>query len=125
MSNNYSIDFREDHIHVVLSPDYEVNAENRRAFWKELHKACDKHDTRRVLVEGPIPTEERETDEVIDAGTSAAAVPHLWLAFSVPDWEPTEQTALFTTMAKVSGVRVRFFDQNDKALRWLRVNSQR
>ena len=123
MSKSYIIEFREDHIQVVLSPDYEVNAENRRAFWADLHKACEEHSTRRVLVEGEIPREERETEEVIDAGQSTAAVPHLWLAFSIPDWEPTPQTALFKTMAKISGVRVKFFAETEPALNWLRANS--
>ncbi len=123
MSKSYTIEFREDHIRVALSPDYEVNSENRRAFWTDLHKACKEFDTRRVLVEGEIPTEERETDEVVEAGTSTATVPQLWLAFSIPDWEPTEQTALFKTMAKISGVRVKFFSETDAALNWLRMNA--
>lgn len=122
MSKGFAIEYRDDHIHVSLTPEYEVNAQNRRAFWTELHKACNEFDTRRVLVEGDIPRDERETDEVIDAGTSTAAVPQLWLAFSVPDWEPTEQTELFEAMAKVSGVRVRFFSQTEPALNWLRIN---
>ena len=123
MSKGYSLEFREDHIRVVLLPDYEVNAENRRAMWKHLHEACEAFDTRRVLVEGEIPTEERETDEVIDAGQCTAAVPHLWLAFSIPDWEPTPQSALFKTMAKISGARVKFFSETEPALNWLRANS--
>ena len=122
MSKGYSIEFREDHIRVVLSPEYEVNAENRRAFWKELRNACGKFDTLRVLVEGEIPREEREHEEVIDAATSTGAVPNLWMAFSVPDWEPTGQTALFKTMAKISGVRVKFFSETEPALNWLRMN---
>ncbi|QQS41243.1 MAG: hypothetical protein IPM63_18075 [Acidobacteriota bacterium] len=122
MSKGYSIEFREDHLLVVLAPDYKVNAENRKAFWKHLHDACLEFDTRRVLVEGEIPREDRETDDVIDAGKSTAAVPHLWLAFSIPDWEPTPLAALFKTMAKISGVRVKFFPDSEKALNWLRMN---
>lgn len=29
------------------------------------------------------------------AAEMAAAVPDLWLAFSIPDWEPTDQAPLF------------------------------
>ncbi|HUF02759.1 MAG TPA: hypothetical protein VMM38_01145 [Aridibacter sp.] len=123
MSKDYSLEFLEDHVRVVLSHGYEVSSENRRAFWADLKNACEEHDTRRVLVEGDIPTEERDIDEVIDAGTSAAAVPHLWLAFSVPDWEPTEQTELFEAMARIGGVRVKFFSDSEHALNWLRLNA--
>lgn len=85
--------------------------------------ACEKHDTRRVLVEGILPEGPRETSDVIDAGQKTATVPHLWLAFAISGFKPSAATELYIVIAASRGVRVRFFADSDHALAWLRSNT--
>lgn len=123
MGENFSIEFFEDHIRVTLDEQYAIEPERRRELWSQLRSACDEHDTRRVLVEGELPVGDYETSDVIDAGKSTSAVPHLWMAFHFPDFQPTEQTELYEAIARSNGVRVKFFDDEGRALTWLRANA--
>ncbi len=55
MNKTFEIEFREDHISVLLSPDYRVTPENTNEFWAAIEEACATYDSRRVLLEGYIP----------------------------------------------------------------------
>ena len=76
-----------------------------------------------ALVEGFVPSGERDTSEVIDAGQRASVVPHLWLAFHLENFVPNEQSELFEVIAASRGVRVKFFSDTEHALMWLRSNA--
>ena len=123
MKKKFEIEFFGDHLHVTFNEQHAIEPERRRVFWSQLRSACDEHDTRRVLVEGELPVEEYETSDVIDAGKSTSAVPDLWMAFHFPDFQPTDQTELYEVIARSNGVRVKFFDDRERALAWLRANS--
>ncbi|MGD9590154.1 MAG: hypothetical protein AB7Q37_12555 [Pyrinomonadaceae bacterium] len=123
MDKEFSVEHREDHIRIELGPDFEVKPEYEDAFWQRLGDACQKYDTRRVLVEGFVPNGERTTDEIISAGRRTSAIPHLWLAFHLENFERNEQSELYEVIAASSGVRVKFFSDAENALRWLRANT--
>ena len=125
MQRNFNVEFRGDYIRVELGPEFRVTAENQDEFWRALKAACAEHDSKRVLVEGFVPSGERETAEVIDAGKRAAAVPDLWLAFHLEGFVPNERSELFEVIARSSGVRVKFFSERGRALKWLRHNTPR
>ena len=125
MPSGFSIEFREDHIYVELGPEFEVNPNTQDEFWREVRAVCDEHDTRRVLVEGYVPSGERNFAEVADAGQRTAAIPKLWLAFRLKDFVPNENSDLFIVTASSRGVRVKFFSETERALNWLRRNSPR
>lgn len=125
MKKDFKVEFLQDYLRVTLNEDYQVEPGRRKELWSELRSACDENDTRRVLVEGVLPAGEYETSEVVEAGKSTSAVPHLWMAFYFPDFQPTEQTELYETFARLSGVRVKFFDDRERALAWLRANTPR
>src|SRR4051812_23755299 len=65
MSTGYEIEFRDDHVHVQLSPNYEFEPEGSATIWAEIKRLCDEHQTCRVLVEGHLPKGERTTPEII------------------------------------------------------------
>ena len=123
MIKGYEIEFREDHVHVLLSQDYEFDPSGRDEIWHRLKTICEEKLTRRVLVEGKLPAGERDTADVIDAGQHTAVVPRLWLAFHFDDFVPTDQTEVFEAVAASKGVRVKHFNDREHALRWLRNNS--
>ncbi len=124
LDRGFGVQFRDDHVHVELGKDFKVEPGNRQDLWNVIGDACSQHSTRRVLVEGFLPEGERETSDVIDAGQKTATVPKLWLAFATKDFQPTAQTELYQTIAASRGVRVKFFTDRVRALKWLRQNSQ-
>ena len=123
LDRGFGVQFRDDHVHVELSADFEVDPAHRQDLWNVIGDACERHGSRRVLVEGVLPTSEREVSDVIDAGQKTATVPRLWLAFAIPDFQPTAQTELYETIAASRGVRVKFFTNRERALNWLRQNT--
>jgi hypothetical protein len=123
MGKGYEIEFREDHVHVHLSPNYAFDRAGREEIWRRLSELCSENDTCRVLVEGKLPMDERPTADIVDAGQHTAAVPKLWLAFHFDDFEPTDQSEVFEAVAASKGVRVKHFADREAALKWLRNNS--
>lgn len=123
LDRGFAVQFRDDHVHVELGKDFKVESGHRQELWNVIGDACEKHDSHRVLVEGFLPSGERETSDVIDAGQKTATVPHLWLAFAITDFQPTPQTELYETIAASRGVRVKFFTNRERALNWLRHNT--
>src|SRR6476620_8295173 len=114
------IEYREDHIEVVIPDDYDFDPAGRDEIWERLRVLCSRHDTCRVLVEGRLPAMERDTADVIDAGMHTALVPKLWLAFHFENYVPNEQFEGFEAIAASKGVRVKHFRDREHALRWLR-----
>ncbi len=123
MKRSFKPEFREDHIHVEITSDFKLEPEWEDEFWRAIRALCNEHDSRRVLVEGFAPLDEREPSEVIESGMRATVVPNLWLAISFKNFEPNNQSELFAVIAARSGVRVKFFSNSGKALKWLRVNA--
>lgn len=124
MEKTLDAQFRGDHLRVVLGPDYDVNPEQEAEFWALIERECAAHNTHRVLIEGYVPKTKLDTADVVSSGMRAAeAVPRLWLAFCLEDFEPTELSELFKTIAASRGVHVKFFSDNERALNWLRSNS--
>ena len=119
----FKLQFREDHIHVTLGRDYEFDVEKGAELWQQLREACEEHRTRRVLVEGYVPAGERKTSEIVQAGSRTAAVPRLWMALCFKGHKPNEQSELYEAIAASNGVRVKHFNDAEKALTWLRNNT--
>lgn len=116
-------EFREDHVHVTIGPEYKLDPEHQEEFWERLKKICEEHGSRRVLVEGYIPTDKLDTEEVVEAGLRTAAIPHLWMAFHFANFVPSGRSELFETISASRGVRVKFFSDAEHALSWLRMNT--
>ena len=123
MNKGFKMEFFEDHIQVQIASDYKMEPDQQDEFWRVIRELCDKHNTRRVLVRGFVPKGERNTSDVIEAGMRTAAVPKLWIAFSLKNFEPNDRSELFEVIAARQGVRVKFFSEPETALNWLRVNA--
>ena len=122
MAEVFSVEHRDDHIHVQVSPHIEISNEARGEFWEMIRKLCDERDCRRILVEGSFPEGERPATDVVAAGQATATVPNLWIAFHIENWVPNPQSELFEAVAASKGVRVKYFDSAEAALYWLRTN---
>lgn len=125
MGMEFAVTFRDDHVHVELTGESEVDSELSKDYWGTLRKICEEYDCKRILVEGVAPSGERKPQEVVEAGARTAIVPNLWLAFHLENYEPTELSELYEVVAASKGVRVKFFDNADAALKWLRTNAPR
>lgn len=123
MSDIPDIEFRGDHIHIDLKPGQELDAQGSEGIWDAIRKLSAEHGTKRVFVEGFVPSGERETADVIAAGQRTAQVPHLWMAFHFENFEKNEKSELFEAIAGSKGVRVKFFSDREHALQWLRNNT--
>jgi hypothetical protein len=123
MGMDFSVTFRGDHVHVMLTGQSDVDSELSKDYWGTLRKICDEYDCKRILVEGVAPEGDRKAEEVIEAGQRTATVPSLWLAFHLDNWEPTPLSELYEVVAASKGVRVKFFGDADEALQWLRANA--
>ena len=123
MGMEFAVTFRDDHVHVELNAEAEIDPDLPTDYWAMVRKACEEHDTRRVLVEGIAPRSELGPAEIVEAGKRTATVPNLWLAFHLENHTPNEQSELYETVAASKGVRVKFFDNSEAALKWLRTNA--
>ena len=123
MEEVFSVEHRGDHIHVQIRPEIEVSDEARAEFWGMIQRICEERDCRRMLIEGTLPAGERRPAEVVSAGKANATVPDLWIDFHVENWVPNEQSELFEAIAAARGVRVKYFDNSEAALNWLRTNT--
>ena len=123
MGMEFAVTFRGDHVHVVLHEQPTIDDELPKDYWATIRKICEEYNCRRVLVEGKAPAGDRKPVEVIEAGQRTATVPNLWLAFHLENYEPTELSELYEKVAASKGVRVKFFDDADDALNWLRTNA--
>ncbi len=123
LDETFTVEFRDDHVHVKLGRNYTLAPETQNEFWLQVRAACDEHGSRRVLVEGYVPGGDRGTAEVVDAGQRTAIIPNLWLAFHLKDFVPNDRSELFQAIAAASGVRVKFFSDHERALMWLRSNA--
>jgi hypothetical protein len=118
---DFLVHFRDDHLHIHLGKDFKGVPEHRQELWDIVRDECEKHGTRRVLVEGYMSSGERDPADVIDAGQRT--VPNLWLAFALSNYQPSYEAELYVAIAASKGVRVKFFSNADHALMWLRANS--
>ncbi len=123
MENNFELEFRDDHLHVLLGPDYEVTPEQEDEFWAAIEQGCTEYKTHRVLLEGTTPKTRMQPAGVVNSGVRAAVVPRLWFALCLRDFEETELSELYQTVAASRGVHVKFFTDAKRALNWLRTNS--
>ena len=123
MGMEFAVTFRGDHIHVQLSGESTVDPDLPNDYWGTLRKLCDEYDCRRVLVEGMAPSADLGPADVVEAGKRTATVPNLWLAFHLENHVPNEQSELYEAVAASKGVRVKFFDDAESAVNWLRRNS--
>jgi hypothetical protein len=121
MGMEFEVTFRGDHIHVQLNAGEKIDDPDLPGdYWGMLRKLCDEYDCRRILIEGTAPKSEMKPTEVVEAGSRTAVVPNLWLAYNLENHTPTAQSELYETIAASKGVRVKFFNNSDAALNWLR-----
>ena len=121
----FKIAFLDDHVRVKLGDGFRIEPEQGAVFWNRVRRMCEEHGTSRVLVEGYLPAGERDTSDVVDAGKRTKTIPRLWMAFCFKDFEPTGQSEMYSAIAASHGVRVKFFDNTDRALTWLKNNSSK
>ena len=120
---DFNVAFRDDHVQITVGPGYQINPKQREEFWNSIIRACEEHDSQRVLIEGHRPKEALSTDDVIEAGKLAGSLPNIWIAFCLDKLFPPEHRELFEVVVASRRVRAKFFTDRRKALHWLRANA--
>ena len=123
MDEAFTIEYRGDHVHVQFGKSYTPDPDWQNELWERLKAFCDGHDTSCVLAEGVMPAPDRPPEAVVEAARKVTVIPRLWLAFNFDDFVPTENTELYEVVAASHGVRVKFFNDRERALNWLRANA--
>jgi hypothetical protein len=120
---DFEIIFRGDHIHVTLGQNFDTAPAETSPFWTAIGDAYKQYKCNRFLVEGHFPKRVREPREIVESATRAATVvPKMWFALCLEDYEITERSELFKTIARSHGAHVKFFPDCEHALAWLRSN---
>ena len=123
MKRRFKVEYREDHIHVNVKPDFKVDPEEQEDFWRVIRELGIEHDSRRVLIEDFVPMGDRDPSQVIDAGARTSVIPNMWLAFCLKGYKTNDKSELFVAIAAQHGVRAKFFSDSATALNWLLVNA--
>lgn len=121
MSTSFTLDFLDDYIRIQLPAGYEITPESRQQFWTAIGEAHKKYNCFRVLAESPAPPirKMRQTDSLKSALQAAKASRELRVAFVFPGYNTDETTEFFITAAYNMGVRIEFFQDRGKAIKWL------
>lgn len=122
--NELSLEFRNDHIYIRHTKDFEITSEGMIGFWESLSSECERYDCSSVLIEADSPKRSLDTVGAFTSGVEASGVTtNLWLALCFHGYEPDELSELFRHAARNRGANVEFFSDCDRALNWLRANN--
>ena len=125
MSTDFRLTPHADHVHVELSPGYEIRPDGVTELMMSVSDVCSRHGHRRVLVEGSIAARHMGTMDSFGAGSLAGSMlTGVWIACCFYGYRPDDQSQFFKDVAQNRGVRIEFFADRDAALRWLGVSSQ-
>lgn len=122
MSNtDYTIVIRGELVHVQLAPAFVISLDSMRAMWQDVVLVCEASGIRRVLVEGDRPTRAMRKMDAYEHGWMVArlGVRGLRVAFCLHEYKPDHISFLFTVVASGGFSAARFFDDLEKAFRWL------
>jgi hypothetical protein len=122
MSTDFSLEFNGQYIHIIHAPDYEISPESNDKLWAELALACRKHKCLKVLGEGHKQKRKLSSLDAFQSGSQASeSIPGLKLAICIYEYTPDETTEFFKNVAYNRGVRIEFFNDKKKALKWLGI----
>lgn len=117
---NFTLEPREGYLYVHMSPGFEFTPDSMTRFWTSVSESCRRHNLRKVLADGENVQRKLTPMESYDhASLAARLLPGLTVSCCFRGYKTDEQTEFFKTAAMNRGVRVEFFQDLDKALRWL------
>ena len=122
MSYDFSIDFNGKYIHIIHASDYEICPESNEKLFKEMSQACKKYNCRKVFAEGLTQKRRITSLDAFQSGSLVSeSIPGLTLAICIYKYTPDETTEFFKNVAYNRGVRIEFFKDKKKALKWLGI----
>jgi hypothetical protein len=121
---DFSLEFRDDHIYLAPDENFVITASSTASFWKYLRERCSTHDCTSILIEADAPTRNMDTVSAFTSGVGVASIaPNLWMALCFHRYEPDDISELFRQAARNRGANIEFFKDHDTALAWLRSNN--
>ena len=123
MRKGQSLEIHSDFISITMKLD--MRPGELPECVEELSSACAEYNCRHILgrVDGPL--EALTVADVFEMATFLAnTVPALQVALLVGDEEAEELQEFFRVAASNRGLRIKFFTDEQKALRWLGVSEK-
>ena len=122
MNTNFTLELRQDYVHVQLEPGYQVTSDSLSRLWPALKSFCQEHNRKQVLCEGKRPQRQMSAKEEYDFGiTVSKDLTVLEIACYWEDYKPDHQTDMFKQVTHNRGVNIQFFPTREAALQWLCV----
>lgn len=121
MNDRFQLCVRRDFVHVMLDHGFEISLVSMRAMWDAVIPECDRHQLRKVLIEGEQASRAMSKLEAYEHGWLVAHCPlrGLRAAFCLLNYTPDQLSYLFTQVANGSFNTVGFFSDLELAIRWL------
>ncbi len=119
MGAEFRISAEDGYINVVLSPGYEIHRAGTQGLSAAIADACVRQGSRRVLIEAKEVRRGGMMDSFALGALMGSVLPGVSFAFCFHGFTPDEQAKFFLDVTANRGVRVEFFREPAKALRWL------
>ena len=108
-------------MYVTHPVGFEITPESMADAWQQIHAACREHKCNRVLVEAVVPTREMTRVDAYRVGSMATSGPlGLRVALCFYGYKPDNVSEMFQLVTENRGAVIAFFENKEKALRWLR-----
>ena len=122
MSTDFKVTVHAQFLQVELARDYEIGPEGTTQLILSIADVCARRELRRVLIEGTIGRRSMGTMDSFGLGSLIGSMlTGVSIACCFYGYDPDGQTRFFMDVSQNRGVRVEFFQEREKALRWLGV----
>jgi hypothetical protein len=124
MDASFDLEIYPEYLHIKHRPNFVINPASADQVWANIGRLCREHDRNKVLVEAESPVRQLDTMAAFDSGRILAEIaPGATIAICFSDYEFDELSTFFKTVAQNRGVKVEFFNELDKAIKWLDVDT--
>ena len=121
MSTGFKVQAQADHIHVELAPSYAIPSQDTKQLITAIADHCARHCCRRVLIQGSrVPGGIKALDAYALGSLMGSLLPGASFAFCLNGYSPDANAKFLIDVTHNRGVRLKFFDDPEAALRWLR-----
>ena len=121
MSTGFKVQAHADHIHVQLAPSYVIPSQDTKQLMAAIADHCARHGFRRVLIEGSgVPGGIKALDAYALGSLMGSMLPGASFAFCLSGYSVDANAKFLIDVTHNRGVRLKFFDDSEAALRWLR-----
>jgi len=126
MSDDFTIEFRGDYLHIRHAPGHEIDREAMIELWEAVNEASRIHKCRLIFSEGEIAVRKPKILPAFEAAKMISTTQHGFrIACYFKGHEQSEVTDFFKTAAANRGMQIEYFSDREAAFRWLGVKENK